>query len=180
MDIRALWTAVLAQDEEAIRPFFHPDARVDWVCTNERFTLDEYITANCRYPGAWEGEPSTVNRSAKAGAWMISSQAGPLAAIRSRTIRVASGKMSANSLAPQGTDLQAGAGYPVQQGQVPLQSRLPGPYRRQGQAALQALVEEVVEGHHQPEELRRLVHKGGPVGHQGVRDGGLRSRWGIT
>ena len=32
------------------RPFFHPDARVDWVCTNERFTLDEYITANCRYP----------------------------------------------------------------------------------------------------------------------------------
>ena len=51
MDIRALWTAVLAQDEEAIRPFFHPDARVDWVCTNERFTLDEYITANCRYPG---------------------------------------------------------------------------------------------------------------------------------
>lgn len=60
MDIRALWTAVLAQDEEAIRPFFHPDARVDWVCTNERFTLDEYITANCRYPGSWEGEVERV------------------------------------------------------------------------------------------------------------------------
>ena len=60
MDIRALWTAVLAQDEEAIRPFFHPDARVVWVCTNDRFTLDEYITANCRYPGSWEGEVERV------------------------------------------------------------------------------------------------------------------------
>lgn len=27
----------------------------DWHCTNELFTLDEYIIANCEYPGDWDG-----------------------------------------------------------------------------------------------------------------------------
>ena len=31
------------------------DAYVNWHCTNEHFTVDEYIIANCEYPGEWDG-----------------------------------------------------------------------------------------------------------------------------
>ena len=60
MDIKAFWRAVLAQDEPEIRAYFAPDAYVNWHCTNEHFTVDEFITANCEYPGAWEGEVERV------------------------------------------------------------------------------------------------------------------------
>ena len=55
MDIKAFWRAVLAQDEPEIRTYFAPDAYVNWHCTNEHFTVDEFITANCEYPGEWDG-----------------------------------------------------------------------------------------------------------------------------
>lgn len=60
MDVYSFWQAVLAQDEGAMRGYFHPDAQVDWPCTNERFTLEEYLRANCRYPGDWDGEVERV------------------------------------------------------------------------------------------------------------------------
>ena len=47
MNIKQFWKAVLAQDEEEIRKYFHKDAYVNWHCTNEHFTVDEYIIANC-------------------------------------------------------------------------------------------------------------------------------------
>lgn len=53
--IQEFWKAVLAQDEEEIRSYFQKNASVNWHCTNEHFTLDEYILANCRYPGQWDG-----------------------------------------------------------------------------------------------------------------------------
>lgn len=53
---RAFFDAVLRQDRTTLRGFFREDAAVDWPCTNERFTLEEYIRANCEYPGAWDGE----------------------------------------------------------------------------------------------------------------------------
>lgn len=56
MDIRKFWECVLAQDAPGIRPFFAPEACVCWHCTNERFTAEEYIRANCEYPGDWAGE----------------------------------------------------------------------------------------------------------------------------
>lgn len=28
---------------------------MNWHCTNEHFTVDEFITANCEYPGEWDG-----------------------------------------------------------------------------------------------------------------------------
>lgn len=56
MDIKAFWAAVLRQDAQEIRPFFHPDAQINWHCSNERFTVEEYIRANCEYPGSWDGE----------------------------------------------------------------------------------------------------------------------------
>ena len=33
---------------------------MNWHCTNERFTVDEFIIANCEYPGEWEGEVERV------------------------------------------------------------------------------------------------------------------------
>lgn len=60
MDIEKFWSAVLRQDAEEMRSFFHPDAYINWHCTNEHFTLEEFITANCRYPGDWDGEIERV------------------------------------------------------------------------------------------------------------------------
>ena len=59
-DVVAFWQAVLRQDADAIRAYFHPDALIHWHCTNERFTVEEFITANCEYPGDWEGEVERV------------------------------------------------------------------------------------------------------------------------
>lgn len=56
MDIKALWDAIISQDAAELRSFFHPDAVIRWHCSNEQFTLEEYIRANCEYPGAWLGE----------------------------------------------------------------------------------------------------------------------------
>lgn len=56
MDIQAYWNAVLNQQPQAMRGFFHPEAQVDWPNTNERFTVEEFIRANCEYPGEWDGE----------------------------------------------------------------------------------------------------------------------------
>ena len=59
MDIKKFWKAVLAQNENEIRNYFHKDAYINWHCTNEHFNVDEYIIANCEYPGEWDG---TVER----------------------------------------------------------------------------------------------------------------------
>lgn len=55
MDIKKFWKAVLKQDEKEIRKYFHDDASIYWHCTNEHFTLDDYMIANCEYPGDWDG-----------------------------------------------------------------------------------------------------------------------------
>lgn len=56
IDIKQFWAAVLRQDADEIRSFFHPSADIYWHCTNERFTVEEFIKANCEYPGCWDGE----------------------------------------------------------------------------------------------------------------------------
>ena len=56
MDIKAFWDAVLRQDADEIREYFHPTAFVNWHNTNEHFTVEEFIRANCEYPGEWDGE----------------------------------------------------------------------------------------------------------------------------
>ena len=53
---RAFFEAVLSQKPEALRKLFSKAAVIEWPCTNERFTPEEYIRANCEYPGAWDGE----------------------------------------------------------------------------------------------------------------------------
>ncbi len=59
MNLHNFWKTVLIQDEKKLRNFFHKDAYINWHCTNEHFTVDEYIIANCEYPGEWDG---TVER----------------------------------------------------------------------------------------------------------------------
>lgn len=60
MNIREFWDAVLRQDADAIRKYFHSDAWVNWHNTNEHFTLEEFIRANCEYPGDWNGRVEKV------------------------------------------------------------------------------------------------------------------------
>ncbi len=56
IDVAKFWDAVLKQDREAIRSYFAADAYVNWHNTGEHFTVDEFIKANCEYPGEWTGE----------------------------------------------------------------------------------------------------------------------------
>ena len=60
MDIKVFWSAVLRQDANAIREYFHPTAFVNWHNTNEHFTVEEFIRANCEYPGEWDGEVERI------------------------------------------------------------------------------------------------------------------------
>ncbi|MCD7992015.1 MAG: nuclear transport factor 2 family protein [Clostridia bacterium] len=59
MNVKEFWNSVLAQNEKEIRKYFHQEAYINWHCTNEQFNVDEFIIANCEYPGDWEG---TVER----------------------------------------------------------------------------------------------------------------------
>ena len=56
MDVIEFWRYVLEQDADRLREFFCEDAYVNWHCTNEHFNVNEYIRANCEYPGEWTGE----------------------------------------------------------------------------------------------------------------------------
>lgn len=68
MNITDFWNAVLRQDADAIRKSFHPDAWVNWHNTNEHFTVEEFIRANCEYPGQWAGE---VERIVTTPDWIV-------------------------------------------------------------------------------------------------------------
>lgn len=60
MDVYGFWDAVLRQDADAVRSYFHPGAWVNWHNTNEHFTVEEFVQANCAYPGQWEGAVEKV------------------------------------------------------------------------------------------------------------------------
>lgn len=62
MEIQQFWQDVLRQDEEAIRTYFHKDASIKWHCTNEVFNVDEFIKANCEYPGDWDGKVERIEK----------------------------------------------------------------------------------------------------------------------
>lgn len=56
MNINEFWRAILNQDRDGLRSFFCDNAVIRWHCSNEQFTVSEYIRANCEYPGNWDGE----------------------------------------------------------------------------------------------------------------------------
>ena len=63
LDVPAFWQSVLEQDADALRSWFSPDAVIRWICSNELFTVDEYIRANCEYPGKWHGYVERIVRA---------------------------------------------------------------------------------------------------------------------
>lgn len=63
LDIHKFWKAALKQDACAMKAFFDADAYVNWHNTNEHFTVDEFIRANCEYPGHWDGEIERIEKT---------------------------------------------------------------------------------------------------------------------
>jgi len=61
--IRAFWKAVLAQKRDELPAYFAPDAVIRWHCSNEQFTVEEYIRANCDYPGEWDGAIERIDKT---------------------------------------------------------------------------------------------------------------------
>ncbi len=54
------WRAVAEQEEDALRAYFCPDARIRWHCSNEDFSVEEFLRANCEYPGEWRGQVERI------------------------------------------------------------------------------------------------------------------------
>lgn len=63
MNIQQYWADVLRHDANAIRTYFAPNAWINWHNTNEHFTVEEFIRANCEYPGEWAGEIEQMMRT---------------------------------------------------------------------------------------------------------------------
>ncbi len=55
-DAEGFFRTIIMQEADALRNYFQSDAWVEWPCTNEFFSVEEYIRANCEYPGDWDGE----------------------------------------------------------------------------------------------------------------------------
>lgn len=62
LDIKKFWKAIAEQDAEKIRSYFNKTATIRWHNTNEQFTLEEFIKANCEYPGKWEAEVERIQK----------------------------------------------------------------------------------------------------------------------
>ena len=62
-DIHAFWNDVICQNRETLPLYFWEDAVIRWHCSNEQFTVSEYIRANCEYPGSWEGELERIEEA---------------------------------------------------------------------------------------------------------------------
>ena len=61
--LNVLWQDILSQNRARLPSYFHDDAVIRWHCTNEQFTVAEYVRANCEYPGDWNGEIERAEES---------------------------------------------------------------------------------------------------------------------
>lgn len=62
MDVCRFWEDILEQNADAVKDYFHKDAYINWHCTNEHFTVEEFVAVNCEYPGSWDGEVERVEK----------------------------------------------------------------------------------------------------------------------
>lgn len=60
-DVGQYWQAVARQDKDALAAYFWADAKIYWHCTNEAFSLDGFLRANCEYPGQWAAQVGRVH-----------------------------------------------------------------------------------------------------------------------
>ena len=63
MDVKEFWMDVLKQNREKLISYFHKDAVIRWHCSNELFTVSEYVKANCEYPGEWKGKIERIEKT---------------------------------------------------------------------------------------------------------------------
>lgn len=68
MNNTEFWKDVLHQNATSLPAYFQEDAVIRWHCSNELFTVPEYVRANCEYPGQWDG---TIERCEKFGNLII-------------------------------------------------------------------------------------------------------------
>ena len=61
-EIREFWEAIVHQKETEIRKYFNKTAIIRQPNTNEEFSLEEFIEANCKYPGKWDGEIERIEK----------------------------------------------------------------------------------------------------------------------
>lgn len=54
------WKDVACQNAESLKKYFLSDAVINWHNTNERFSVEEFIIANCEYPGKWCGDVERI------------------------------------------------------------------------------------------------------------------------
>ncbi|WP_331526359.1 nuclear transport factor 2 family protein [Kineothrix sp. MB12-C1] len=60
--IKQYWNCIVRQDKEELRKYFHEDACIRWHNTNEQFNVEEFIRANCEYPGSWDGAVERIEQ----------------------------------------------------------------------------------------------------------------------
>lgn len=64
MDIKKIilnfWKDVIEQNAVNLQQHFAPTAIINWHNTNESFNLEEYVIANCEYPGNCIGEVERI------------------------------------------------------------------------------------------------------------------------
>lgn len=58
--IKKFWETIAQQNPDDIRSYFKETAVIRWHNTNEEFTLEEFIKANCEYPGNWNCEVERI------------------------------------------------------------------------------------------------------------------------
>ena len=54
------WQDVANQAASNLQNYFLSNATINWHNTNEQFSVEEYIRANCEYPGDWCGEVERI------------------------------------------------------------------------------------------------------------------------
>ena len=62
MNVEKFWQDVINQNRSSLSSFFCEDVVIRWHCTNEQFTVSEYIQVNCDYPGKWKGNIERVEK----------------------------------------------------------------------------------------------------------------------
>jgi len=56
---------VVSKNAEAFKGYFTNDAIICWHDSNEQFTLDEFVKANCEYPSVWTCEIERIEKIEK-------------------------------------------------------------------------------------------------------------------
>lgn len=49
LNIETFFDDEVSQNKTKLKTYFHEYATIKWHCSNEIFTFDEYIKANCEY-----------------------------------------------------------------------------------------------------------------------------------